>query len=295
MRAFCRLFTLIFSALMLVQKVEAVELDWVFPKFPSFDLCLQHVEGKGLGYSEGYSSLDLFLVEPFFYPSFSFFVDLRGHVFNNGRHAGNAGAGLRGFNKCLVWGINGYYDYTHSRHQPYCQWALGMELLGRSWELRINAYFPYGTTSRFLHEGLHLNRAEAAMRGVDSEIGYRYCCGRLNLYVGAGPYFYYGHTAAMRHVFHRKSFSAAGGRASVHALFFEHVTLDGWVTCDTRFSWGGQVCLGIDVPFDLLVREPCCRRTYNDCSLESKLSYPVYRNEIVVTKRIHTKIQRCKE
>ncbi len=54
-----------------------------------------HIEGRGIGYTEGYTTLEGLLF-PFTSQETVFpLLDLRGHVFNNGESAANAGIGLR--------------------------------------------------------------------------------------------------------------------------------------------------------------------------------------------------------
>src|SRR3974390_1481326 len=52
---------------------------------------IKHIEGKGIGYNQGYTSLDGLFTS--MWNDFIPFVDLRAHVFNNGRWAANAGLG----------------------------------------------------------------------------------------------------------------------------------------------------------------------------------------------------------
>ena len=54
---------------------------------------LRHREPGGIGYNEGYTSGELFF-SPMWNDDFQPFADLRIHLLNNGRWAGNAGAGF---------------------------------------------------------------------------------------------------------------------------------------------------------------------------------------------------------
>ncbi len=115
----------------------------------------RHIEPNGIGYNQGYTTL-----EGFFSPIHPFgennqwlpFLDLRGHVFNSGRLAANAGVGLRYIGQRAVFGINGYYDYRNTKRQHYNQVAAGLEAIGKVWDFRINGYLPVGKkTSRYYH------------------------------------------------------------------------------------------------------------------------------------------------
>lgn len=81
-----------------------------------------HVEGRWIDNPEGYSSLGTFIALPLdccarYLP----FIDLRGHVFNDGKYAANLGGGVRFLTHCNdVFGLNVYYDYretgSHRHH-----------------------------------------------------------------------------------------------------------------------------------------------------------------------------------
>ena len=54
----------------------------------------RHIEAEGIGYNQGYTTLETFLApdnDAVLVP----FLDLRAHVFNNGKFAANAGVGGR--------------------------------------------------------------------------------------------------------------------------------------------------------------------------------------------------------
>ncbi len=105
-----------------------------------------HIKGKGLGYSKGYSSLDLFLSQPFSQEQLVPLLDLRGHIFNDGKYAANGGLGFRYLSERFkqVWGINVMYDYLQTSRHPYNQVGGGVEALGKKWNARINLYVPVG-------------------------------------------------------------------------------------------------------------------------------------------------------
>jgi hypothetical protein len=260
------------------------------PQFPSIELCLSHTEGKGLGYSQGYSSLDLILCEPFWDSQCASLVDLRGHIFNHGKRAANAGLGLRWMDFChrCVWGINGFYDYYRPSHHPYSQVSLGIEALGSLWEFRMNGYFPYRHVKTSLYEFqeakcLGIRRAELAMKGIDCEIGYRFCNACWNLYLGFGPYVYWGRSGKAKNAFPHRNMYAAGGRISAHAFLFNYFTLDGSASYDSRFKWCGQAKVGIDIPFELFFGIFNWPPSNGSCCLADKLYAPILRNEVIVS------------
>jgi|JI9StandDraft_1071089.scaffolds.fasta_scaffold10828_5 hypothetical protein len=104
----------------------------------------RHIEAKGIGYKEGYTTLEGFFALANRWDDWTPFLDLRGHIFNNGRFALNAGIGARYLGDTRILGLNGYYDYRSTKRQDYNQVALGLESLGELWDFRINGYLPLG-------------------------------------------------------------------------------------------------------------------------------------------------------
>src|SRR5580658_7202074 len=105
---------------------------------------VRHIEAGGIGYNTGYSSLDVFLATDPNKWRVMPFLDLRGHVFNNGTYAANGGIGARGMWGCRAYGINGYYDFRNTNRRNYNQVGAGLETLGKLWDLRVNGYLPVG-------------------------------------------------------------------------------------------------------------------------------------------------------
>jgi hypothetical protein len=105
-------------------------------------------EARGIGYKEGYTTMEVFTIfdqisSSYFMP----FFDLRGHVFNNGKLAGNAGIGERTLIPSIehVFGSYVYYDVRNDNHGlTIHQISPGLELLSKRMEYRINGYFPVG-------------------------------------------------------------------------------------------------------------------------------------------------------
>lgn len=264
---------------------------------------LSHTEGNGLGYSKGYTSLELFLSQPLCQNQIIPFVDLRGHIFNDGKYATNSGIGLRWLNECAaqVLGVNFFYDSLKTSHRPYHQVSFGLEALNETWDFHLNGYFPVGhkkthlfafnydlTSSGFILVG----KEQLAMRGVDFEADYHFCTSEyFDLYVGGGPYYYWGRSAQTENVFRHSHKHAFGGRLRAYASFMSCLSLEAVTSYDHRFKWTGQVTFAINLPFELplniwgLGRE--CAGYEGSCCLKEKLYQPVLRNEIIVVDRIH--------
>ena len=133
----------------------------------SMHVDFRHIEGNGVGYDKGYSTMEAFFAPRKLLGSILPFVDLRGHIFNDGTYAANGGMGMRCLfpSTCLALGGNVFYDYRHSRHHDYNQVGAGLELLGARWDLHINGYLPFWKKkSRPFHR-------REAISGLDVEIG----------------------------------------------------------------------------------------------------------------------------
>lgn len=265
---------------------------------PSFqaEVALKHTEGKGLGYKIGYTSLDLFLAQPLCCNELAPFTDLRGHAFNNGRFAGNAGLGLRWMNiPCKqVWGINFFYDAYAPRRRPYHQLSIGLEVLGEAFEVHLNGYLPVGkkkTNIYLISYGLFRNgflckvREQLAMGGIDLELGYRFCKMKgFDFYAGLGPYYYCGRTEKTKNAFTRAIKEIAGGRLRVSTSFMKYWKLEGTTTYDNRFKWGGQAVISFNFPFRWT---GCFENVGESCAYYGKLYQPVVRNEIILINQIN--------
>jgi len=276
--------------------------SWLFleycPDGAPDHLILSHTEGKGLGYTQGYTSLELFLSQPFCQNQIVPFADLRGHVFNNGRYAANAGLGMRLLDDGChrIWGVSGFYDYLQTSHRSYHQLSLGLEALSETWDVRLNGYLPIGKQRTSLYEFIYddlsptgfllKGREEFAMKGVDAEIGYHFFNNEcLDLYAGAGPYAYWGQAAAVENAFTHKDKYAIGGRIRAYASLFNFVSLDVVTTYDAQFQWTGQVTLALMIPFDFKFNLQGWNDTYSP--IEQRSYQPIIRNEIIVTERIN--------
>jgi len=181
----------------------------------SFSITAAHKEPGGIGYKKGYTSLGV-LISPKDYRWIVPFLDVRAHLFNDGKWAANAGAGIRyrQDERKVVWGLNAYYDYRRSNNHNFNQVGVGVELLGQRFYLVTNAYFPVGRTKKIKNytfnrfSGLHVvfdENAKVAMAGVEGRIGGRIFSYRnLDLYFEGGPYYFKGS-------FGKKAFGARGG------------------------------------------------------------------------------------
>jgi hypothetical protein len=112
--------------------------------FHSGHVGVKHTESKGVGYKDGYTTIEGFGIWDA-NPSFMPFIDLRGHIFNDGKVAANAGIGGRTVIPSIdhIFGLYVYYDTRQSvKGLKVNQLGPGVEILGKRMEGRINATFP---------------------------------------------------------------------------------------------------------------------------------------------------------
>ncbi len=252
----------------------------------------RHIESKGIGYNQGYSTLEGFFMIPSVTDTVWFpFLDLRGHVFNNGKYAANAGLGLRYLSESRVWGINSYYDYRQASRRHYSQYALGLESLGEVWDFRINGYLPVGKKEShyydtkfdsFAGNSLILSRKQQiAFKGINAETGvHATLSDDILFYAAAGPY-YFNHHAV----------NAWGGEVRVAFDFTKYVRLEGNTSYDNIFKWIGQGQLSLNLPFG--AKQKLCVRECNTCCdevmLRDRVTQRVDRDEIIVLESRRTK------
>ncbi len=245
---------------------------------------MRHIEGKGIGYTKGYTSLNLFLAPSILRNPIVPFLDGRIHVFNNGRLATNLGAGLRFITPSFVYGLNAYYDYRATSRQNYNQISLGWEALGKVWDFRLNGYFPVGTTvspyyntrfGYFSDHNLYLSRSKQfAMKGVNIEAGIHIKkMKNMEFYGAFGPYY-----------FQKFDQNASGFKVRISGSFLQHIKVEGNASYDPVFHWIGQGELSFVFPFG--PKKMIQKRKNTSCSQEMRLRErsmsPVDRFEIMV-------------
>ena len=244
-----------------------------------YRVSVRHIEGGGIGYSEGYTT-----VEGFFAPnpaplSVIPFLDLRAHIFNNGKIATNAGFGLRGILGSRVYGLNTYYDYRNTNKLHYNQVGFGLETLGPVWDVRVNGYLPVGKkiTSPYAikfgqffdHELLLSQKRQFAMKGAEAELGFHFGKSKnFEFYGAAGPYYYLGPLGP----------NTWGGKIRLNGMYKEYITLELSNSYDNRFHNNFQGQLTFNIPFG----RKSDHKSYRSSKIASRLVQPVGREEIIV-------------
>ncbi len=212
---------------------------------------IRHTEARGIGYRSGYTTIEGFGIydkNNDFMP----FIDLRGHVFNDGKFAGNIGIGERTalFSINHLLGIYFYYDVRQDRHGlTVNQVSPGIELVGSRMEYRLNGYFPVGGTKshtygrsfdKFKGHNIIVKRHQReAMTGGDGEIGVHITQStKYDLYAAAGAYY-----------FDASSDSSWGGKARLVGRYKEYITLEASYSYDHLFHSIVQGTVAFNLPF----------------------------------------------
>lgn len=251
-----------------------------------YRVSVRHIEGGGIGYSQGYTTLEgFFAPDPerlFLMP----FLDIRGHVFNNGKMAANAGIGCRGIWGCRTYGINAYYDYRNTKKLHYNQVGIGLETLGKLWDFRINGYLPIGRKitspynvqfNSFSGNSLLLSqKRQYAMKGTDAEVGFHFGKSRnFDFYAAAGPYYYIGKIGP----------NTWGGKVRLAGKFKEFITLEISDAYDRMFHNNFQGQLTFTLPFggrSRVKKTAGCNSCRMADAIVSRMVQPVGREEIIV-------------
>ncbi|WP_370153216.1 inverse autotransporter beta domain-containing protein [Ferrovibrio sp.] len=167
-----------------------------------------HVEAGGkLGNQRSIGESDLFL--PLLQDdSALLFADLRAKLDDSNSREGNLGLGFRQI-IAGSWIAGGYAFYDRRRTETgnlFNQATLGAEILGETWDLRLNGYLPQGgaqtipgtggggsvgllSGSSFLVQSRTESR-ERALPGFDAELGYRLPFDGIDLRLFAGGFYF---------------------------------------------------------------------------------------------------------
>jgi hypothetical protein len=250
---------------------------------------VRHTEANGVGYTDGYTTLEGFGIydkNACFMP----FLDLRGHVFNNGKLAGNIGIGSRSVIPQInhMIGVYFYYDVRQeSRGMSVVnQVSPGLELIGKRMEYRMNGYVPVGNRhsrkygyefNKFDGNNIFLRyKQKFALKGGDAEVGVHLTQStKYDLYTGVGPYYF---SAGGAHGW--------GVKTRLLGRYKEYISLEGSYSYDRVFRNIVQGTVGFNYPFG-----PKLRRKGRNCPQQndlmlSRAAFAPYRFEIPVVKKI---------
>ena len=217
---------------------------------------IKHREYKGIGYQEGYTTLGMFLSGQSPEVPFGAFLDGRAHVFNDTSFASNLGMGFRlgDQEQTYLFGMNSYYDMRWMQGLESHQLGLGLEILTRHIDLRVNAYKPFVGTfadedvafaSFKGHHVLLRQHVTYALPMAEAEIG---CTlpdpfDQVGLYLGLGGYYLFKQKGLMT-----SSGDTPGGKVRLYASPNPYVTLGADYSYDRLFKSRANGFISLNVP-----------------------------------------------
>jgi hypothetical protein len=275
--------------------MQSEDAQWCLSPYHEMHASIRHNEANGIGYKEGYTTLEAFGIYDGWGSGFMPFVDLRGHIFNNGKLAGNVGIGERTLFTSInhTFGSYLYYDVRRvGHHLTVNQLSPGIELVGERMEYRVNGYFPVGKNKgnkfgyafdKFTGNNILLKfKQNQAMIGFDAEVGAHIPQNTTyDVYAAAGPYY-----------FHSSNASAWGGKVRLLGRYKEYVTLEVGYSYDKLFRNVVQGSLAFALPFGRKLQrcgQGCNRGCPQDNLLLSRAAFAPSRLEIPVVKKVHRK------
>ena len=251
----------------------------------SFRFSLVHREGSGIGYPQGYTSLDMFFAFSATEKAHPFF-DIRGHMTNDGKPAANVGFGIRYLPDMTnaVFGINAFFDFRQARHSTFEQLGLGLEILGTQWSLHVNGYMPIIRTDNIVevnfykfsgHNALIHLQNEVALKGVEGSLGRSLVHrGFFDLDAYLGGYFFQG----------KKELAAPGGYLKLTSSLSRFFSVEVQGSYDTLYKMIFQGAAAINIPLGKRVKIGNPERScYTETALTRNITDPVSRFEMIVT------------
>lgn len=255
---------------------------------------LRYRDPRGVGYNTGYTTLELFLT-PNWQHDVQPFVDLRGHVFNDGKWAANAGLGARTPIKQGILGVNAYYDFRDASGISPNQVGVGLEGLSQWADIRINGSYPFSSKTNVSapcfggfsgNDAVADQEITAALPRIYGEVGapVGWVFGEVDLYVGLGSYYLFS-----RDIEEETLGNAWGGKARISLKPYDALRLEGEITWDRIYGTRPQGAITVSLPLG-----PSNRRTkgasftknyagrcYDPALQLARMTQPVYRDEII--------------
>lgn len=208
----------------------------------------------GVGYDDGYSTVDLFLT-PNWQRGFQPILDGRVHLLNDGRWASNLGGAMRWQMPAnCAFGSNFFYDFRSAKGLRAHQLGAGIELLHPIFDLTINGYLPIGRTSHVgnpqfdFASGFNIflkRRITQALPHMESLIGFwTPASWPIDFYWAAGPYYLF--REAEEGV---KCGKAWGVKTYLELMLIDGLLVGGQYTYDREFQSNFQGYVKLSFPF----------------------------------------------
>ena len=251
---------------------------------------IRHVWGEQgndcIPFASNYTTVEILFAPDYWLGTVMPLLDLRGHRFDNNTYAANAGIGGRYIPDpqedwfCELLGFNAYYDYRQGCIGYYQQFGIGLEILGRKWDFRANAYAPFGR-KKHIHtcvfddyEGDFFairKHIESISYSFNAEAGYLIYatkCEEFSLYGAAGPYFL---------ARAKCNDGVVGAEARLRPQYKDYVALDLSWRYDRLFQTIWQIEIILNLPLYQISRQNKC-----PCSITDRQIYqPIQRFEVM--------------
>lgn len=277
------------------ENTDCIESSCCYPEdgiaccCPTAKIFVSHLEGSGIGFSKGYSTLGFFSQYYNCQKRYQPFFDVRGHIFNDGKWAANGAFGVRKWGRRFLLGGYVAYDYRRFVQHNFSQIGLGVEALGNCWSFRANGYLPVGSKEKKSslvfdtfkeHDIIVKRNSRLAMAGFDLDLERDWQVSEnAHIIFGAGPYFFQGKFGK----------NALGGKARFFASLYDFIFLGTRLSYDQQFGFNaaGEIRLELPLNFwdDFFCFNKCSRKVRN-CLLNTRI---LERQEIVVVSKNQSK------
>jgi hypothetical protein len=258
----------------------------------AFDSTIEfrHRESEGVGYNQGYSTIEFIGNQN--WEKCELLLDVRGHIFNNGRLAANGGIGLRKpfKNERYLFGLNAFYDVRETSELIAEQAGVGLEFLTKRADLRANGYLPFSkrsdfeqkTFATFSGNGVYVKqRAEATLPCVDLELGVPV---KSIVYLAAGTYYLFENNVHGMH-----TGNAWGGKFRVAVDVTDFLSLSAIVTHDSIFNTRVQGYISFNIALEKFRPKKANRASKKAPKkpYRNLRNVPITRNEIIPIQKKH--------
>ena len=173
-----------------------------------FNLILRSDQGRGIS-TNGYTTGGVVLGVPFSseptrrYDNGMGFIDVRGHIENDGHTAVTSDLGYRlpDWDGNRIWGVHAGYDWRETDFGSYDWVNIGAEMLSKDWDLRVDGYINLSSDNilcncadGFMGNELLLRQTtEESMWGIEGAVGKHFTLfGDMPFYVGGRVHYFSG-------------------------------------------------------------------------------------------------------
>lgn len=237
-------------------------------------LTMRHRESNGVGYNQGYSTLDYYLTSQ--WDRLEMLLNLRGHLFNDAKAAGNGGLGFRYSlnDDTSRLGANFYYDFRDAHHFVAQQVGSGLEWISKTVDVRVNGYVPVGKQRNFRdhrfqgfsgNQVLIRQKFTGALPCIEGEVGTSLA---NPFYFAVGSYYLFQETSHSMHIG-----NAWGWKARFDVDIRDYFTMGALVTHDRIFHTRIQGYVSLNIPLG-----PWKSMKDGSCKFEKRR---IIRNEII--------------